>query len=162
MTLPNLRHLALRHPPALLATGFGLGLSPVAPGTVGTLLGIPLALAIAPLPVLAQALLLLALFALGVWVCADTSRRLGVHDHGGIVWDEVVGYLIAVAGLPPTALWLGLGFLFFRLFDIWKPWPIRILDRRLKGGLGIMLDDVLAGLYAWICLQATARWLTIP
>ncbi len=157
---PTLRQLAFRTPAGLLATGFGLGLSPKAPGTVGTLLGIPLAMASFHLSPVLAAGLLAGCFLIGIRVCDTTSRRLGVHDHGGIVWDEVVGYMIAVLGHPPTWFWLGLGFVFFRLFDIWKPWPIRAIDRRLDGGLGIMLDDVLAGIYAWLTLQGVAWWLT--
>ncbi len=156
---PSLKELAFKTPEGLLATGFGLGLSPRAPGTVGTLLGIPLAMASFYLQPLAAALLLVGCFFVGVHVCEQTSRRLGVHDHGGIVWDEVVGYMIAVLGYPPTLFWLGLGFVLFRLFDIWKPWPIGLLDRKVGGGLGIMLDDVIAGVYAWLCLQGVVGYL---
>jgi phosphatidylglycerophosphatase A len=97
------------------------------------------------------------LFLLGVWLCERTSRDLGVHDHAGIVWDEWVGLLVTLWLLPPGWLWLLLGFLLFRLFDILKPWPIGWLDRRVGGGLGIMLDDLVAGLCGFLLLQLCAR-----
>ncbi len=95
----------------------------------------------------------LALFLLGVWACAKTGRELGVHDHPAIVWDEVVGYLITMTGAPTNWQWLLGGFLLFRLFDILKPWPVRWFDRRVAGGLGVMADDVVAGLMALAVLQ---------
>ena len=136
-----------------LAFGFGSGLLPKAPGTWGTLVGIPLFLLLAPLPLVGYLLATLALFGLGVWVCDKTGRELGVHDHGAIVWDEVVGYLVTMTAVPANWQWLLAGFLLFRLFDILKPWPIRWLDRRVGGGLGVMVDDVAAGVMAWIVLQ---------
>jgi len=142
-----------RRPHHWLAFGFGSGLLPKAPGTWGTLVGIPVYLLLAPLPHEGYLLVTLALFGLGVWACGKTGRELGVHDHGAIVWDEVVGYLVTMAGVPGDWQWLLAGFLLFRLFDILKPWPIRWLDRRVKGGLGVMLDDVAAGLMAWVVLQ---------
>lgn len=135
----------LRDPVHLVAFGFGLGLVPKAPGTAGTLLGVALHLATAALALPLRCAIAAAAFALGVWVCGASARKLGVHDHGGIVWDEVAGYLIAMLAAPPG--WAGVvaGFVLFRLFDIWKPWPIRVADRRVGGGLGIVLDDALAG-----------------
>jgi phosphatidylglycerophosphatase A len=98
------------------------------------------------------------LFIAGIWICNVTARDFRVHDHSGIVWDEIVGYLITMAFIPFDWLWVALGFLFFRIFDILKPWPIRWLDRRIPGGMGIMLDDVLAGVYAWVCLKLASQW----
>lgn len=93
----------------------------------------------------------------GIWLCSDSARRLGVHDHSGIVWDEFVGMWITLFLAPPGWLWIVVGFALFRLFDVLKPWPIRWLDRHISGGLGIMLDDVLAGVIAWLGVQALAQ-----
>ena len=146
-----------RRPIHLLAFGLGAGTSPLAPGTVGTLLGIPLYLLMQSwsLPVYLSACALL--FGLGVIICHITARDLKVHDHAGIVFDEIVGYLITMSYAPTGWLWVGLGFLLFRLFDIWKPWPIRSADRQLGGGFGIMFDDLLAAIYAGLMLWAIAR-----
>jgi phosphatidylglycerophosphatase A len=138
----------LRDPVHLVAFGFGTGLSPYAPGTFGTLVGIPCVLLMEPLGLVAQLGLVLVGFLLGIYVCGESARRLGVHDHGGIVWDEVVGYAVTMLAVPAEPLWMLAGFALFRLFDIWKPWPIREADHSLKGGVGIMLDDVLAGIFA--------------
>ena len=99
------------------------------------------------------------LFALGVWLCHSTARDLGVEDHPGIVWDEIVGYLITMTAAPHGWRWILLGFVLFRLFDIWKPWPISWMDRNIKGGLGIMLDDLMAGVFACFFLHLIAAWL---
>ena len=100
--------------------------------------------------------LAIVMFAAGVWLCGKTADRLGVHDHPAIVWDEIVGYLITMILAPSGWLWILIGFVLFRLFDIWKPWPIHWLDKQVRGGLGIMIDDVLAAVYALICLQIIA------
>ena len=136
-----------------LAFGFGAGKMPVAPGTFGTLVGIPFYLLLASLPPLIYADVVLGLFALGVWLCQVTEQDLKVHDHPGIVWDEIVGYLITMFMAPRGWQWIVLGFVLFRLFDIWKPFPIRQLERRIQGGFGNMFDDALAGLYALAVLQ---------
>lgn len=142
-----------------LAFGFGSGLSPFAPGTAGTLAAIPLYLLLVQLPWWGYGLVLLAISLAGIWICGESSRRLGVHDHGGIVWDEFAGFLLTMIAAPPGWVWVVAGFFLFRLFDIWKPWPVRIVDRDVPGGLGIMLDDILAGVYAWLTLQLLARFL---
>ncbi len=139
-----------------IALGFGSGLAPKMPGTFGTLAAVPLYWLLQPLPLAAYLGLTLALFILGVWACQVTSAAMGVHDHPSIVWDEVVGFLITMSFAPSGAFWLVAGFVLFRLFDIWKPWPIRWLDRRVDGGLGIMIDDVLAGVYAAVVLVVMA------
>ncbi|MEN8181252.1 MAG: phosphatidylglycerophosphatase A [Myxococcota bacterium] len=144
--------LNLRHPAHLLAFGFGAGTLPFAPGSFGTLVAIPLYLLLAPLPLIAYLSTLLVAFIAGVWLCERTSRDLGVHDHGGIVWDEIVGYLVTMTFAPAGWLWILIGFLLFRLFDIFKPWPISTIDRRVKGGFGIMLDDLLAAVYALLVM----------
>ncbi len=137
-----------RKPWHLLAFGLGAGFLPKAPGTYGTLVAIPLYLALSGLPVGVYVAVVVLLFLFGVWLCDRVSRDLGVHDHSGIVWDEAVGFLVTMVAVPAGWLEVLLGFGLFRFFDILKPWPIRWLDRRVGGGLGIMLDDVLAGLFA--------------
>lgn len=142
-----------RNPIHLLAFGLGSGAAPKAPGTFGTLAAVPLYLLVRPLSDLHYLLLVVLLFLLGIWLCERTSRDLRVHDHGGIVWDEWVGFLITLWMAPPGWYWLLAGFCLFRLFDILKPWPIGWLDRRVSGGLGIMLDDVLAGIFGFVIIQ---------
>lgn len=156
MTRPLSRRDLLSGPAAFVALGAGAGLAPRAPGTVGTLIGIPMLWLMPESPV-AYLAVTVVLFAFGIWCCGVTAERLGVHDHGGIVWDEVVGYLVAMYTMPRTIGWVIAGFVAFRLFDIWKPWPIRVFDRRIAGGLGIMIDDVLAGVLAALVLQAAWR-----
>ena len=140
-----------------LAFGFGSGLARHAPGTFGTLLAIPFYLVLAALPPWLYALTVVAAFALGCWVCDLVCRELGVHDHGGIVFDEFVGYWITMFLLPPTLGWVLAGFVAFRVFDIWKPWPIRWFDRNVRGGFGVMFDDVVAGGFACAVLHFAAR-----
>jgi phosphatidylglycerophosphatase A len=147
----------LRQPLHLLAFGFGSGLAPKAPGTFGTLVAVPIYLLMQGLPLIAYLALVLAGFIAGVWICDRTSRDLGVHDHGGIVWDEIVGYLLTMTLAPSGWVWVVLGFLLFRFFDILKPWPIRWLDRRVPGGFGIMLDDLIAGLFAGVVMLLIER-----
>lgn len=144
------------NPVHLLAFGLGSGAAPRAPGTFGTLAAVPLFLLLQPLAPLPYLLLVGLLFLLGIWLCDRTSRDLGVHDHGGIVWDEWVGFLITMWMAPPGWYWLLAGFCLFRFFDILKPWPIGLLDRQVSGGLGIMLDDVLAGIYGFVLIQLAA------
>jgi phosphatidylglycerophosphatase A len=141
-----------RDPVRFLALGFGTGLLPRAPGTYGTLIGIPVYLAISMLTQPIYIAGVAALFLVGIYLCAATARHLGVHDHPAIVWDEIVGYLVTMAFVAPTWINIALGFALFRFFDIVKPWPVRIADRRVHGGFGIMLDDLLAGLYAALVL----------
>jgi len=136
-----------RDPVHWLAFGFGLGLMPFAPGTFGSLLGI-FAWYWVPANLYLQLAVAFAAFLVGIWICGTSARRLGVHDHGGIVWDEVVGMYLTLLVVDPDPVWILAAFLLFRLFDIWKPWPIRDLDHSLDNGFGIMLDDVIAALYA--------------
>jgi phosphatidylglycerophosphatase A len=143
----------LSNPIHFLAFGFGSGLSPIAPGTFGTLAAIPIYLLFSHVGLVAYIALTVFVTLIGIWICGESSRLLGVHDHGGIVWDEIAGYLITMLFAPAGWIWLVIGFVLFRLFDIWKPYPIRWIDKKVSGGLGIMLDDVLAGIYALIVLQ---------
>lgn len=140
-------------PAHFLAFGFGSGLAPVAPGTFGTAAAVPVYLAASRLDPLVYAGVTLALALLGVWLCGRAAHDLGVHDHPGIVWDEVVGYLITMWAAPSGGWWVLAGFVLFRLFDVLKPWPCSWADRRVAGGLGIMLDDIIAGFYALAALQ---------
>lgn len=154
----NLARTVFSSPVHFLAFGFGSGLSPFAPGTAGTLAAIPLYLLLSQLPLLGYLGALLLVTVVGFWLCGESSRRLGVHDHGGIVWDEFAGFLVTMAAAPAGWQWVVAGFFLFRLFDVWKPWPVYIADRDVNGGFGIMLDDLLAGIYAWGSLQALAYW----
>jgi len=158
MIKPELKRLSVRNPLHWLAVGFGSGLSPWAPGTLGTLAAVPFYLLVMHWPLWAYLLLLLVGCLAGIAICQSATRAIGVEDHGGIVWDEFMGFGITMIAAPEGWPWIVAGFLLFRLFDILKPWPIGWLDRRVKGGLGIMLDDMLAGLFALTCMQLLA-WL---
>lgn len=147
----------LSDPVHMLAFGFGLGLSPRAPGTVGTLLAFPLAWFLHDVALNWQIGVAAVMFVAGIWICDNSSRRIGLHDPGGIVWDEVCAMYITLLAAPFTVTAWILAFLLFRIFDIVKPWPIRELDHRMSGGLGIMLDDLVAALYA-VILLALYRW----
>jgi phosphatidylglycerophosphatase A len=144
-------------PVLLLAFGLGAGLSPKAPGTVGTLVAVPLYLLFSQWPAHIYLGLTLAVALAGVWICGEASRQLEVKDHPGIVWDEVAGFLVTMVAVSPSLFSVAAGFALFRLFDIWKPWPVRWADRRLGGGLGVMLDDLLAGALAALVLAALVR-----
>lgn len=145
--------LLLSHPVHCLSLGFGTGLAPKAPGTVGTLVGFPLFLSIIHLAVSQQLLIITLLFALGVYCCHQTGLALGVSDHGAIVWDEIVAMMLVLVFTPQQWVYWLAAFLLFRLFDIWKPFPIRQCDVMVKGGPGVMLDDLLAAVYAIVCIQ---------
>lgn len=147
-----------RNPVHFFAFGLGSGAAPWAPGTVGTAAAvIPYLLWIQFLSPLWFGLLLLVTFVIGVWLCERTSEDLGVHDHSGIVWDEFVGYWLTMFLAPQGWEWALVGFILFRFFDVLKPWPVKWADRRVAGGFGIMVDDVLAGVYAWIGMQILIR-----
>lgn len=147
---------SLANPVHLLAFGFGSGCSPKAPGTMGTLLAVGLYLPLSLLSLPAYLFVLVVVIVGGIGLCDRAARDLGVHDHPGIVWDEIAGYLLTMVAAPPGLIWIVVGFALFRLFDIWKPWPISWVDRRVGGGWGIMLDDLIAGVFAALCLQLAA------
>ncbi len=149
---PTLK-LLLSHPAHFCALGFGSGLAKKAPGTFGTLAGLPLFWLIANLGVYTQLAIITALFVAGIYFCEQTGRALGVSDHGSIVWDEIVAIMLVLTVTPCHWQWWLVAFVLFRLFDIWKPAPIRQCDAKVKGGLGVMLDDLLAAVYAIICLE---------
>ncbi|HEY8518677.1 MAG TPA: phosphatidylglycerophosphatase A [Gammaproteobacteria bacterium] len=144
----------LRDPVHLLAFGLGAGLAPRAPGTAGSALALLPAWAMLAWPLPWRVAAVAAAFVAGVWLCGASAKRLGVHDHPGIVWDEIVGLCAAALAVHSHPAWLLLAFVLFRLFDVLKPWPIRDADHSLGGGLGIMLDDLLAAAYAAACLIA--------
>jgi len=149
-----------KNPVHFLAFGLGSGAAPKAPGTVGTLAAIPFYLLLQPLSLGWYATVLVLTFLIGIYLCGKTSEDMGVHDHGGIVWDEFVGYWVTMFAAPAGWLWIILGFILFRIFDIVKPWPIAWVDKKVAGGFGIMLDDLLAGLMALVCLQFLA-WMLL-
>jgi phosphatidylglycerophosphatase A len=143
-------------PVHLLAFGFGSGLARWAPGTFGSAAALVLYFAVAGLPGWAYLAVVALVTVSGFWICGESARRLGVHDHPGIVWDEWAGMLITLAFAPAGLVWVLAGFLLFRLFDIVKPFPARYFDRHWHDGTGIVMDDVVAGIYAWLALQALA------
>lgn len=144
---------ALRDPVHFLAFGFGAGLAPRAPGTAGSLVGVVAAYGLLELPVVWRVGVVLAVVAFGIWLCGESARRLERHDDQRIVFDEIAGVLLTALAVPKNGLLeLALVFVLFRFFDILKPWPIRDVDHRLGGGLGIMLDDLIAALYAAVCV----------
>ncbi len=163
MTNP-LSLISLKNPWHLLATGFGSGLSPIIPGTMGTLASIPLYFLLVQLPFPAYVIAVVISCIVGIKICQVTSDDMKVHDHGSIVWDEFAGFwitmgLVPLLNIPPTDWkWLLTGFILFRFFDMVKPWPIGWLDKRIHGGLGIMIDDIVAGIMAGIALYAIARY----
>lgn len=155
---PSVRFV-FSHPAHFIAFGFGVGLAPVAPGTFGTLVALPLHAWLAQrLSDATFVALLVGMFFVGVIACQITGRRLGVHDHGGMVWDEITAFLAVLFFVPATPLWQAFAFLLFRLFDIVKPMPIRHFDRTWRNGMGVMFDDLIAAFYALICL---AVWKTL-
>ena len=147
-----------RRPVQFLAFGFGSGLAPRAPGTAGTLVAVPLYWLIADWSLAWYSVFLVAATIAGIWICGAASRELKVHDHPGIVWDEFVGYWITMWAVPAEWVWMLAGFVVFRVFDIVKPWPISHLDRTVKGGFGIMIDDIIAGIMACVTLHV-ALWI---
>jgi phosphatidylglycerophosphatase A len=148
------RPALLRDPVHLLAFGFGAGLSPYAPGTFGTLVAVPIVIFVAQFGWIAHLLFALAACIGGIYLCGASARKLDVHDHPGIVWDEIAGFTVTMLAAPPEPYWLAAGFVLFRFFDIVKPSPIREADHSLRGGLGIMLDDIIAGVFAAAILFA--------
>lgn len=144
----------LRHPAGWIASGFGSGLAPFAPGTVGSAVALLPWLWLRTLSMPYYIIAIVLAFAVGVWASAWVVRRSGVQDPQIVVWDEFVGVWIALIAVPAGWIWMLAGFGLFRLFDIWKPWPVRWADEKIGGGIGVMLDDVFAGIYALILMQA--------
>ncbi|CZF81631.1 phosphatidylglycerophosphatase A [Grimontia marina] len=152
MNNPNSK-VRLSNPVHLLATGFGSGLSPIVPGTMGTLAAVPFYYLLVSFSPLALAVAIVVGSLVGIYLCERTSSDMGVHDHGSIVWDEFVGFWITMFLVPVTDWQVVLaGFIIFRFFDMVKPWPISWLDKKVHGGFGIMLDDIVAGLMSMVIL----------
>jgi phosphatidylglycerophosphatase A len=151
---------AFSHPAHAIALGFGAGLSPIGPGTAGTLVAWPIGWYLGGIVSPAVLVAVLAgAFAVGMWACALTGRHLGVADHGAMVWDEIVAFVLILAIVPRDLAWQAAAFVLFRAFDIGKPPPIGWFDRRLHGGFGVMFDDLLAAGYTLVCLAAMKRFL---
>jgi len=148
----NLARIVMKDPVHILAFGFGTGLAPVAPGTFGSLPGLLLFWLTVDFGLNVQIGVAVAIALAGIWICGESARRIGVHDHGGIVWDEIVGMYVTLLAAPLSVTGWVLAFILFRVMDIVKPWPIRDLDHSMRGGVGIMLDDLAAALYAAILL----------
>jgi len=157
LSLTNL----VKNPVLFLAFGFGSGLAPKAPGTFGTLVAIPIYLLVSLGDPLVYGVALTAILISGVFICDKATKMLGVHDHGGIVWDEIAGFLVTMVAVPFSLQAVVIGFVLFRLFDIWKPWPIGTIDKHVKGGFGIMLDDVIAGIFALACLLVLQNFMVL-
>lgn len=145
-----------RNPWHFIAFGFGSGALPIAPGTFGTLMAIPFYLAIQHLPHLIYLVILLIVIIGSIGICNKVSREIGIHDHQGMCLDEIVGYLVTMFAAPHGLKWIIIGFILFRLFDIFKPQPIRYIDEKIMGGAGMILDDVVAGIYSLIIIHLLA------
>jgi len=145
-----------------LATGFGVGYSPVAPGTLGTLIAIPVYYFLSEIPSPLYEITLIGFFFLSVWVSENAERLFGKKDDQRIVIDEIIGFLITMLWVPKTIRFVMIGFFLFRFFDILKPFPIRHVEKRFKGGFGVVLDDVAAGVYSNIILQIISYFTLSP
>ncbi|WP_067514904.1 phosphatidylglycerophosphatase A family protein [Endozoicomonas ascidiicola] len=150
-----------KNPIHLLAFGFGSGLAPKAPGTFGTIAAIPFYLLLIQLDFIPYLAVVAVASLIGFWICGRTAKDLGVHDHPAIVWDEFCGFWITMIAAPAGWMWIALGFVLFRIFDIWKPWPIGWLDKKVHGGVGIMIDDIIAGVFAMVVLQGIYRIIVV-
>jgi len=148
------KYVSMKNPVHFLALGFGSGLIPLMPGTFGSLAAIPILFAMSFVSTEMFIGITVLSFIVGIYLCGVTARDMKVHDHGSIVWDEVAGMMVTFILVPINPLTLLIGFLLFRFFDILKPWPIREFDRRVHGGFGIMIDDIVAGAMACVCLHA--------
>lgn len=156
------RRLKMSNPWHLLATGFGSGLSPYLPGTVGSLASIPFWYLMTGLPPDVYSLVVMFGICIGVYLCHRTAKDMGVHDHGCIVWDEFIGMWITLMAIPVNRWqWVLAGFVIFRILDMWKPWPIRWFDRNVHGGMGIMVDDIVAGIISAGILYTAGHYLFI-
>jgi phosphatidylglycerophosphatase A len=157
--MPNL-HFLFQHPRHLMALGFGSGLAPKAPGTFGTVVGLAMFGLIAGHPLWLKLIMIALLFVAGISICGKTAQALGTPDHSSIVWDEIVAMMLVLAFTPPSIIWWSIAFILFRLFDIWKPFPIKQCDDKIKGGFGVMFDDLLAAIYAILLIQLSLWLLT--
>jgi phosphatidylglycerophosphatase A len=147
------------NPLYFIAFGFGTGVVPFAPGTVGTLGAALIYILIQPLPLITYLIFVTLFILVSIWVSEKVSKQINVHDHPGMCIDEFAGFFVTMIHAPHGLGWVLYGFILFRLFDIWKPWPINIIDERVHGGFGMILDDIVAGLFACFIIQLTAIWL---
>ncbi len=152
--IPPVPREVWRNPLYFIAFGFGSGAVPFAPGTFGTLMAIPFYLGLRCLPLTAYLIFLLGFIIFTSWLCDVISRSTHTHDHPGMCIDEFAGFFVTMIAAPAGWQWIAAGFVLFRVFDIWKPWPISYADKNIPGGFGMIFDDVLAGLYAMIVIQA--------
>lgn len=150
-----MKYALWKYPVHFLAYGFGTGLTPFAPGTFGTLVGVVMFWVMAPLGAGIYAAGVAVLFLVGIFICGQTARDTGTTDPGSIVFDEIIGFLVAMYLMPRDWRWVAAGFVVYRLFDIWKPYPIRIVEEKFGRGMSIMADDVIAGIYTLLVLQST-------
>ena len=151
--IPPTPNSVWQNPLHFVAFGFGVGTIPFAPGTFGTLIAIPFYLLMHPLSWFTYLIITTLVTLASIWICHRATLDIKIHDHPGMCLDEIIGYLITMFAAPTGWIWVITGFLLFRLFDIWKPWPIRQIDAKVSGGLGIILDDVLAGIMSCLALQ---------
>ena len=149
----------LLNPVHFIALGFGSGLTPKIPGTAGTLAGVLVFILMPDTSWMTYLLIVVCGFLFGIFCCGYSAKILNVHDHHSIVWDEIIGYMITMFMVPKEWIWILIGFILFRIFDILKPWPISFIDRRIEGGLGIMLDDVIAALFSLAIIQIAIYFL---
>ncbi|WP_338883262.1 MULTISPECIES: phosphatidylglycerophosphatase A [Xenorhabdus] len=157
------RHLKMRNPWHLLATGFGSGLSPIIPGTMGSVAAIPFWLLLAQLPAWGIWLVIVLGTIIGCVICQKAADAMNVEDPGCVVWDEFIGMWITLMAIPVLNWqWILVGFVVFRIFDMWKPWPIRWFDRYVKGGIGIMLDDIIAAIFAVVVIWLLNFYQLLP
>lgn len=152
-TPPPVPEEVWRNPLYFIAFGFGTGAIPFAPGTFGTLIAIPFYLLLRPLPAYLYIVIVAILTAASIWLCDRVTREIKYHDHQGMNLDEIIGFLVTMTFAPTHWIWIIIGFGLFRFFDIVKPWPIQVIDEKTSGGLGVILDDVIAGLFSCAVLQ---------
>lgn len=141
------------NPIHFIACGFGAGLLPWVPGTWGTLVAIPIYFILIQFPLWFYITITVLFNIAGIWLCGVTNRDFGTDDHPAAVWDEIAAFLIVLIAVPPKWYYIAIGFVLFRIFDIWKPWPIRWVDKNVHGGFGVMLDDIIAAIFAFIILR---------
>lgn len=153
---PDIPAAVWQDPAYFIAFGLGSGAMPFAPGTFGTLMAIPFYLLLQPLPLLFYLIFVLIFIVFSSWISDRLSRDIQVHDHPGMCIDEFAGFFVTMIHAPTGWPWILFGFLLFRLFDIWKPWPIHVLDEKIQGGFGMVLDDIVAGLFALVVIQLVA------
>ena len=155
--IPEIPEKVWQDPLYFIAFGFGVGALPIAPGTFATLLAIPFYLALAQLPLYFYIAAVVLIFAASVFVSDRLSKEINIHDHPGMCIDEFVGFFVTMINAPHGFWWIALGVVLFRIFDIWKPWPISYLDKNVHGGFGMIIDDVVAGLFAFAIIQLLGK-----